>query len=174
MHNTHMHFNRINNQIEVKIINHNMLFCSTNATAEMYLLIYGSKKAHKLIKKLVADGYPKELMGVSFNVPVNNEERYQRALDLVNAIGRAAGRELYEIGHKGDLEHLYRIFCEGTTSSRDKNIIGSSVEQAFFNCGLEAGTIIFNVVKPDTKEKFGTIMNDARNAFVEGVKQWAA
>ena len=165
----------MNGNIKANIINHDKLCYGMGFITEMVLLIDGPKKAHKQIKKLIAKGVPAELMEEPFDVPADDGERYQRALELVNAIGRAAGEELNEIGHEGDIQHLYRIFREGSTSNSDRKVVGSSLEKVFFDCGLGAGTIIFNVVKPDTEKKLGTLLSEMHEAFKLGVEEeWAA
>ena len=162
--------------IQVRIVNHDKVAYNMDATVEMILLTGGPAKVRKLLRQLRNDpNFPKSTLTEKFITPTDEEERYVRALALVNNIGCAAGRELNEIGHKGNLEHLYRIFHEGVTSSKDKKVIGSSIERAFFECGFSAGAVIFNTVNPDTTKKNPlTILRELYEAFKQGVEKWAA
>ena len=141
--------------------------------AELILLTMGPKKAHKEIKKLVSIGFPKEIFDIPFVVPVDENERYERALNLINVIGRAVGKELAEVNHNGDMEHLYRIFREGMLSGFKRNVNGSTIERIFYEAGCASGHTVFNIRKVDTKEILDNIMLDARTAFEGGIEKWA-
>ena len=158
--------------IEASVINHDTLTYSMGFVAEMAILIDGPDGARKRIKELIANGFihMEEVLDELPDVPATQEDRYQRALDLVNVLGRAVGNELNELSHKGDREHLYRVFYEGMLSDYKRKVIGSSIERVVFDCGRGAGQILFSVSELERKEVIDTIMQDARIIFEEGVE----
>jgi hypothetical protein len=141
----------------------------------MTLLIDGPKKAHKQIKKLIAAcRVPLDVMDEPFDIPSDDDERYQRALELVYVIGKAAGEELDRTACEMGEKHLCRIFREGMLSEMKRKVVGSGIEKAVFECGQGAGTIVLLVRPPKTKEVFNTVMSDGEKAFMKGVAEWAA
>ena len=110
-------------------------------------------------------------------LPSGDEERYQRGLGLVHAIGRAAGQELNGVDYCGEHEPLCRVFRQGMMSNPDKVIIGSTLERAFFECGIGASVIAFGIVGEagvQTRESFLGVLEDASRAFVTGLQEEVA
>lgn len=164
----------MNMNIAASIVDHNTLSYSSDFVAEMALLIDGPEEMRRKFRemRLGPPGFAEAAKAAADSpviLPADDEDRYRRALGLVRVIGYAAGVELDEIGHTGDMSHLYRIFREGTVSSNKRQVIGSNIERAFFEAGLGAGTILFNVRKCENAEDVRGTIADAETAFREGV-----
>ena len=161
----------MNSNVQAYIVNHDTVTYNADFSVEFLLLANDPARIEEQLQK-ICDGLInfQSIKTETFFIPSNEEERYERALALVNSIGFAAGRELKEIDYEGNYEDLYRIFCEGVILNNDKKVTGSSIERAFFECGFCSGAIIFSVVDPNIAEKYpSTILDDLFDAFKEGV-----
>jgi hypothetical protein len=153
--------------IEARFVNDDTLLYNKSFVVEMAIL---TQRKPEEVKTCVAKIFKAEIEE-PLDFPANREERYQRALALVTAIGRAVGEKLYDNEFGGEYEPYYRVFWQGMHMAlKTVDVIGSAREKLFYEAGQASMNIVCNSVKPDKKREAQDVFQRTIAAFAEGVE----
>jgi hypothetical protein len=166
---------------EASVLNGETLCYDANFVIELAALMLDKDEAMEKLKNLsektggTATDFLASRLEEPLNFPAKKSEAYDRALSLVEAIGRAVGEELSRRDFMGEIEPYYLTFFQGMKSRRKpEDVSGSSLEKLFFMCGQESINIVATSAYRNTRvsnKGLRELLARTLAAFSEGVKE---
>jgi hypothetical protein len=170
----------MNKDAAARIVDGKTLCYNSALPVELAVLAKGLEEGRKVIKRFARERGAEDCfaphLGALRLVP-SELERYAQALDIVKAIGRAAGEEVYRIDYDGEYEPFFQYFREGLVSGEDpEGTTDGTLGGLFLDCGRTAGGIMACVLPDDAearmeREGFAMFLENAFDAFADGVME---